>query len=71
MSTKTRYYVNKNAQANGDHEVHQAGCAWLPAAANRLYLGMFYGCHAAVAEARKYYRQVNGCFHCSTACHTS
>ena len=24
MSTTTSYYVNKNAQPNGDHEVHKA-----------------------------------------------
>ncbi len=24
------YYVNKNAQANGDHEVHKSGCSWIP-----------------------------------------
>ena len=24
------YYVNNNAQSNGDHEVHTTGCSWLP-----------------------------------------
>ena len=33
------YYVNKNAQSNGDHEVHVYGCSFFPAAENRLYLG--------------------------------
>jgi hypothetical protein len=23
------YFVNDNAQSNGDHEVHQDGCTWL------------------------------------------
>ena len=23
------YYVNDNAQPNGDHEVHESGCYWL------------------------------------------
>lgn len=65
-----RYYVNKNAQADGDHEVHTAGCSFLPEEANRLYLGEFSSCSPAVTEARKHYRQVNGCFYCSRACHT-
>jgi hypothetical protein len=24
------YYVNNNAQSNGDHEVHKEGCSWMP-----------------------------------------
>ena len=66
-----RYYVNKNAQPNGDHEVHREGCAWMPEEQNRIYLGQFDSCHGAVREARKHYSQVNGCFYCSNACHTS
>lgn len=26
-----RYYVNKNSQSNGDHEVHTRSCSFLPA----------------------------------------
>jgi hypothetical protein len=65
------YYVNKNAQSNGDHEVHTGDCSWLPAAENRIYLGQFSNCRDAVAEARRYYSQCNGCYYCSNACHTS
>ena len=28
------YYVNKNAQSNGDHEVHNKTCSYLPEAEN-------------------------------------
>ena len=66
-----RYYVNKNAQPNGDHEVHKNGCSWMPEAANREYLGEFSNCHPAVAEAKKRYSQSDGCVHCCPACHTS
>ncbi|MGB5927942.1 MAG: hypothetical protein WBH03_07190, partial [Cyclobacteriaceae bacterium] len=66
-----RYYVNKNAQANGDHEVHDENCYWLPNETNRMYLDYFSTCEAAVREARKHYRQVNGCIHCSKPCHTT
>lgn len=65
-----RYYVNKNGQTNGDHEVHTSTCSWLPDAENRIYLGEFLTCWPAVLEARKYYTQVNGCYYCSNGCHT-
>ncbi|TNZ86917.1 hypothetical protein CGI23_12600 [Vibrio parahaemolyticus] len=65
-----RYYVNKNAQDNGDHEVHQEGCSRLPLPHNRLFLGIHSTCQTAVREARRHYRQSNGCFYCARACHT-
>lgn len=64
------YYVNKNAQSNGDHEVHTGSCSWLPAAENRIYLGSFTSCAPAVITASVHYTQVNGCYFCSRACHT-
>lgn len=67
-----RYYVNKNAQPDsGDHEVHKVGCDWLPDPENRKYLGNYESCSPAVREARKYYSDVNGCYYCSNACHTT
>ena len=66
-----RYYVNKNAQANGDHEVHTSSCSFLPQEDNRIYLGDYVSCASAVVEARKHYTQSNGCYYCATACHTS
>ncbi len=65
-----RYYVNQNAQANGDHEVHQSTCSWIPDEANRLYLGDHPSCAPAVAQARRIYPKSNGCAHCSPDCHT-
>jgi len=65
-----RYYVNDNAQKNGDREVHREDCDWMPEPENRTYLGNFTNCRDAVREARKYHRQVNGCYYCSRECHT-
>ncbi len=66
-----QYYVNRNVQANGDHEVHQTtGCPYPADEPNRIYLGHFANCHGAVTEARKYYTQVNGCAYCAPDCHT-
>ncbi len=67
-----RYYVNKNAQANGDHEVHQTVVCPTPAdEENRLYLGDFGSCRDAVRAAKKHYPQSDGCANCSPDCHTS
>lgn len=64
------YCVNKQVQYNGDHEVHREGCTYWPAPQNVQPLGTFYSCQGAVAAARAYYHQVNGCAFCSPACHT-
>lgn len=68
---RMRFYVNKNVQTNGDHEVHRSTCSWLPDAENRLYLGDFATSQEAVKEARRYYNQVNGCYYCCPETHTS
>jgi hypothetical protein len=65
-----RYYVNDRAQSNGDHEVHQSGCSFMPEQSNRTYLGEFTNCWEAVQAARRHHSQVNGCFFCAKACHT-
>jgi hypothetical protein len=67
-----RYYVNTNAQANGDHEVHkEIGCPTPAEPQNRLQLGDFATCAGAVAEAKKTYATADGCANCSPECHTS
>jgi hypothetical protein len=67
------YYVNRQAQANGDHEVHnKTTCPpqYFPAAHNAIFLGDFSNCQQAVVAARAYFTQVNGCYYCSNYCHT-
>ncbi len=51
-----KYYVNKNAQANGDHEVHTATCTIGPNESNRLYLSEFSNCQEAVREVKRTYQ---------------
>lgn len=65
-----QYYVNRNAQSNGDHEVHISSCIFLPALHNRLDLGHHTTCITAVRQARNTYPQSNGCRTCSSVCHT-
>ncbi len=67
----TLYYVNTNAQSNGDHEVHTGDCDYLPKLENRILLGYFTNCEDAVKKAKEYYTQSNGCFYCSNDCHVS
>jgi hypothetical protein len=62
-----KYYVNNNAQPNGDHEVHREDCTFLPA--DRTYLGDFSSCFPAVEKAKTIYRSADGCYHCCRECH--
>lgn len=64
------YCVNRREQANGDHEVHKAGCQYWPTQGNAEELGPFPGCAQAVQAAKRHFSQVNGCKTCSYACHT-
>lgn len=66
-----RYYVNSNAQSNGDHEVHLETCSHLPNELNRVDLGYHQNCATAVQAAKRLYTKSNGCYYCCNACHTS
>jgi hypothetical protein len=67
----SQFYVNTQAQDNGDHEVHTTGCSHPPLISNRKELGYFSNCHEAVAVARISYPTANGCYWCCRECHTS
>lgn len=70
-----RFIINKNAQPNGDHEVHNAstGCAHMPLPASQIDLGQHTTCHGAVAYAKRQWpgKRIDGCFYCCNPCHTS
>ncbi len=69
----TMYYLNNNAQSNGDHEVHAKGCSFFPTA-NTSYIGDYSNCQQAVASAKIKFptkSRINGCYYCSRPCHTS
>ena len=67
-----KYYLNLNMQSNGDYEVHKGSCSYVPIT-NYEYLGLFYNCDEAVAEARSRhpFKKINGCYYCSKPCHTT
>lgn len=64
-----KFFINKNPQFNGDHEVHTEDCYRLPLTENRIYLGYFDNCREAVRKAKEYYSQVDGCYYCCNVCH--
>ncbi|MGB6128172.1 MAG: hypothetical protein WBG30_05430 [Psychrilyobacter sp.] len=61
----SNYYVDKNPQDNGDHEVHREDCKKLPNPASREYLGNFDCCEDAVEKAKEIFSQSIECFYCS------
>lgn len=63
------YYVNDNAQSNGDHEVHVTGCSFLSMIAHKTPLGDFSSCAPAVATAKRKYPKADGCSFCCNPCH--
>ncbi len=69
------FCVNKNAQSNGDHEVHQTSpsiCNNLPDHINRESLGEHPTCSGAVQVAKRNHPtwRVNGCAYCCPTCNT-
>lgn len=65
------YKVNNNAQNNGDHEVHVEGCRYYSQMESATDLDDHQNCQSAIALAKKYHSQVNGCAFCSPACDES
>jgi len=67
----SKYYLNKNAQSNGDHEVHKFGCKYMPNENNRISLGSFSHSYEAIKRAREYFLAVNGGYNCLPDCATA
>lgn len=68
-----RYVINKNAQSDGYHEVHNTStCSYLPNTENQINLGYFNNCSDAIRAAKNSYpsNNIDGCYYCCNACHT-
>ena len=66
------YFVDRRAQANGDHEVHdRSRCppACFPPEGDAEYLGEFLHAAQALMVAELRYPQVNGCPWCVPEVH--
>lgn len=71
-----RFIINKNAQPNGDNEVHEvlSGCPTMPNSENQQDLGYHFSCREAIITAKQrfpQYRRIDGCYHCCNDCHNS
>ena len=74
-----RYFMNANAQSNGDYEVHNDICSYGKLVQRPLELGDHVSCYSAVqlaivrygSAAQAHRGQINGCYYCSNPCHTS
>jgi hypothetical protein len=65
------FYVEINAQANGEHIVHFADCSLLPAKDTISYLGSIASCTSAIKKAAERFKQVNGCPQCAAGSHSA
>ncbi len=68
------YYLNKNAQSNGDHEIHKESCYYYymyKGGYNFELLGAFSTEFEAIRYARrKYpYLRIDGCAYCCPSIH--
>lgn len=66
------YIVSRKPLSNGDHEVHNldSNCPYLPSTLDQIPLGEHDTCASAVDAARLLFETANGCYNCSTGCHT-
>ena len=64
-----KYYVNRNPQSSGEHEVHVENCNYLRIATSKIDLGYHSNCMNAILKARQYFSNVDGCYYCSNLCH--
>ena len=63
------YFVNKDEDNKGHHEVHTPGCTVFPSADKLIPLGEFASCKPAVKKAKEIYPTADGCWFCSRDCH--
>jgi len=66
-----RYYVNRDEQSNGNHEIHIETCSCIESMDNKEDLGTFYSCQSALQEALRRGYDANGCALCCPDCYTS
>lgn len=65
VKMKNSFYINKNAQPTGEHEIHKFGCSYLPSDENRVFLGYFDSFEDANQAAIKAgFSNVDGCAFC-------
>ena len=63
------YFVNTDdsKNPNNNHEVHKEGCRYMPI--STISLGYFANAIPAVSEAKKIYKDADGCAICCPEAH--
>lgn len=64
------YSINKNAQSNGDHEIHKSGCLFEPYSANRIELGYHPNDYSALEAGKRLFSTADGCERCCPSIHS-
>jgi len=64
-----QYYVSKNKQEIGKHEVHREGCEKMPI--EKVEVGQHHECAPAIKQAEKMGYSSTGCAECSLECRES
>ena len=64
-----KFFLSTTTTNNGEHIVHKEVCDFLPTNSLRIDLGEYYSCEEALEEAKKKFKNSNGCFHCLVLCH--
>jgi len=59
-----RYFVSKELQINGEHEVHREDCSLIPEKENCIFLGNYMSSETAVGVAENFYDNVQSCYQC-------
>jgi hypothetical protein len=62
---KEEYFVNRNSQINGKHEVHKESCFFLSIEKNRISLGLFCNAQDALKKAKEIYPAAEVCSFCT------
>ena len=62
-----RYYLNIVPEKNGDNELHDEFCLYVPIIINAKYIGDFSDPKKALDEALKSHPNANGCKHCCSS----
>ena len=65
------YYLNTNAQASGEYEIHKYGCKYCGNTYNFAFLGHFSNDKDALLFAKRCYPQfkIDGCAYCCNSIH--
>ena len=67
---KKKYYVNRNSQSGGEHEIHTKGCSHPPLKKNRIPLKGTNLREWKREGKKKNISNMDGCGHCNKKYHT-